>query len=162
MLKMMCVVGAVVETSFLGKWEDGNDGLVTVTLGKRVESFFARVERRGNQIRDVPVRLDSHGRSMCGKALQRHEISQDQIVWQPGAGFARWVWCRTEETSFVQEQQVMRFCETLQLMEASKEPVVVPVRALCFTCNINEKMKFRHRRGCMTYIAWKHRSTRRR
>lgn len=47
----------------------------------------------------------------------------------------------------MQEQQVMRFCETLPLMEASKEPVVVPVRALCFTCNINEKMNFRHRRG---------------
>jgi hypothetical protein len=83
MLKMMCVVGAVVETSFLGKWEDGNAGLVTVTLGKRVDSFVARVERKGSQIRDVPVRLDSHGRWMCGKALlQRHEISQDQIVWQ--------------------------------------------------------------------------------
>ena len=41
----------------------------------------------------------------------------------------------------------MRFCETLPLMEASKESVVVPVRALCFTCNINEKMNFRHRRG---------------
>lgn len=135
-IKMMCMVRAVVETSFLGKWVDQDQGLMIVTVGKQVDSFVLCFERNGRRIHNIPLRLDSHGRWMCGKAMLLHQSTREQIVWQSASG-RQWIWSRPEETLLV--QRVMRFCETLPLMEASKEPVLVPVRALHFS---KEKVSF--------------------
>eukprot|EP00435_Cladocopium_sp_Y103_P019664 s3534_g4.t1 len=79
---------------------------------------------------------------MCGKAMLLHKSTPERIIWQSASGFRQWIWYRPEEILLVQ-QKVMRFCEeTLPLMEASKEPVRVPVRVLQF--NSKEKVSFGH------------------